>query len=85
MTSVRLRETRIEVVEGDSFAVFHLSEPPTSAWIVRFEECLAKHSGVALVVIDQRVRTELPDPEDLPELRRFVQRCLEEANVGTSC
>ena len=85
MASVRLRETRIEVVEGDSFAMFHLSDPPTPAWIVRFEECLAKHSGVALVVIDQRVRAELPDPEELPELRRFVQWCVEEANVATSC
>ena len=80
MPFIQPREFRIEVIEGQSFAMFRLSESPDPTWIVRFEECLAKQSGIAVVVVDERVRTSLPPSEDLPRFIRLVQRCIQEAN-----
>jgi hypothetical protein len=87
MANVRLKEFRVEPIEegGPSFAIFDLSKSPSPSWIVHFEECLAKHSGVAVVVSDRRVRTELPPLSELGRLLQIVQRCIEETNVQDAC
>jgi hypothetical protein len=81
MPYIQLRESRVERSEGESYAVFTLSESPDSAWIVRFEECLAKHSEVAVAVVDRRVRTTLPESEPFSQLVGLIERCLDEANL----
>lgn len=81
MPFIQLRDSRVEMVEGQSFAVFTLTESPDSAWIVRFEECLAKHSRIAVAVVDRRVRITIPEAEPFSRLVRLIQRCIEEANL----
>jgi hypothetical protein len=81
MPLIQLRQSRIEMIEGRAFALFHLSDTPDPAWIVRFEECLAKHSGAAVAVVDRRVRVVLPHSEDFSRLIELVRRCIDEANL----
>jgi hypothetical protein len=83
---IRLKDSRIEQEEGHWLAVFDLSMPPGSSWIVSFEECLAKHSRVGVVVFGRTIRLDLHEPEreEFARLRGLVQRCIHEANVATA-
>lgn len=87
MGNVRLKEFRIERDEesAQSFALFELTESPTASWIVQFEECLAKHTAIAVVVSDRLVRTDLPTSRAVPRLIQIVQRCIDETNVLGAC
>ena len=85
MESARLKEFHREIEGDHAYAIFELSEPPRAAWIVCFEECLAKHSRVAIVVSDRMIRTDLPAWREIPRLIQVVQRCIDETNLQEGC
>ena len=82
MSSIQLQDARVEETSDQLYAVFDLNDTPDPAWIVRFEECLAKHTTAAVAIADQRIRIEISLATRRQQLTPLVERCIEEANVA---
>ena len=81
MPFIRLRALTVEEHGDRLFALFELSQEPTSSWITRFEKCLAKHASAAVVVVGRRIRATLPSRADLDTLPESVQRCIDDPTL----
>ena len=80
MPVIRLRDYRSETIEGQVIGTFELSDAPDGAWIGRFEECLGQLSLIGVAVVGARVRAQLSGGQDMRDLARLVQQCIDVAN-----
>jgi len=80
MPAIRLRDYRSETIEGHVIGTFELSDAPDGAWIGRFEECLGQISPIGVAVVGARVRAQLSGGQDIRDLVRLVQQCIDAAN-----